>query len=288
MSNDLRLRELLVGIEGLALLRHLYDGDYEESGARLTEIRRLLDDPRLMAEGIAEEIDPRAGYGAWADTYDEPGNPIIALEQPAVWSALESIPPGRALDVACGTGRHTRRLIGLGHEVTGIDLSPEMLARAALNVPEARLIEADLRQMPVGDEDFDLVVCALALAHLVDLSAAISELTRVLRVGGRLFVSVLHPFQTYLAGQARFVDGRGWRGFIREHPHSHADYLAAFQAVALRVLTCRELPLTAEFACAQRRAFRHIPDAVAEAYVGLPGVLIWELEKTPVETAGLR
>jgi SAM-dependent methyltransferase len=137
VARHVRLRELLVGVEGLALLRHLYDGSDDDADRRLAEVRGLLDDEAFLAGEPIGEAAPRAGYQAWSETYDEPGNPIIALEQPAVWSLMDSLRPGRALDAACGTGRHARHLVELGHEVLGIDLTVEMLERAAVNVPEA-------------------------------------------------------------------------------------------------------------------------------------------------------
>ena len=39
------------------------------------------------------------GYAAWSTSYNEPGNPIVAIEQPAVWSLLKAAPPGQGLDV---------------------------------------------------------------------------------------------------------------------------------------------------------------------------------------------
>jgi ubiquinone/menaquinone biosynthesis C-methylase UbiE len=196
-----------------------------------------------------------------------------------VWSLLDSVPPGRALDAACGTGRHARHLVELGHEVLGVDLTPEMLRRAAAGVPEATFREADLRDIPAGDRDFDLVVCALALAHLADLDVAIAELVRVLKPGGRLVISVLHPFQAHLGWQAPFADASGRRAFVREHPHTHADYLAAFRSARLSLLGCVEPVLTADHVQAKRRAFRHVPEATIAAYAGLPGVLVWDLGK---------
>src|SRR2546430_1465115 len=86
MARNVRLRELLVGIEGLALLRHLYDGTDDDAGRRLAEVRRLLDDETFAAGELISEAGPRAGYGLWSQRYDEPGNPIIALEEPEVWS----------------------------------------------------------------------------------------------------------------------------------------------------------------------------------------------------------
>lgn len=279
MARSVRLRDLLVGVEGLALLRRLYEGSDAAAEQRIDEIRRLIDDEALTAGELTQEADPRTGYGAWASIYDEPGNPIVALEQPAVWSRLEPLPPGRALDAACGTGRHTQRLVELGHDVVAVDITREMLHRARARAPEARFEEADLRAIPARDGTFDLVVCGLALAHLADLTDAIWELSRVLRPGGRLLASVLHPLQCHLGWHAHFADGEGRRGFVREHAHTHADYLAAFRSGDLEVVDCVESALTAEHITAKRRVFRHAPEAALQAYVGLPGVLVWDARK---------
>jgi SAM-dependent methyltransferase len=277
VPRHVRLNELLVGIEGLALLRHLYDGSDEDAGQRLTEVRRLLDDEQFANAEPTSEADPLAGYRAWSETYDEPGNPIVALEQPVVWSLIETAPPGRALDAACGTGRHARRLVELGHDVTGVDLTPEMLQRAAGRVPEARFIEGNLRGLPAEDAAFDLVVCGLALSHLPQLGPPVGELARVLRPGGRMVISVLHPFQAHLGWHAPFSDGRGERAFVREHPHTHADFLDGFRAAGLTLTDCVEPRLGPEHVRAKRRAFERIPAAVTAAYAGLPGVLVWAL-----------
>lgn len=279
MTRNVRLRELLVGVEGLALLRHLYDGTDDDAERRLAEIRTLLDDERFAAGELMGEADPRVGYGSWSQHYDEPGNPIIDLEEPEVWTLIEVLPPGRALDAGCGTGRHARRLVELGHEVTGVDLTPQMLERARSAVPEAEFRQGDLRELPAEDGQFGLVVCGLALAHVKELPAAIGELARVLAVGGHLIISALHPFQAMLGWHAPFTDELGGRRFVREHPHTHADYLHAFLADGLQVRGCVERGLSTGQVSAKRRAFRHIPDATRAAYVGLPAVLIWDVEK---------
>jgi ubiquinone/menaquinone biosynthesis C-methylase UbiE len=279
MARHVRLRELLVGVEGLALLRDLYDGTDDVADERLAEVRRLLDDEAFSVGELTSEADPRTGYGSWSESYDEPGNPIVALEEPVVRSLLESLPRGRALDAACGTGRHARLLVDRGHEVVGVDLTPEMLRRAADNVPEASFMEADLRDIPSPDQHFDVVVCGLALAHLPDLGAGVAELARVLKRGGRLLVSVLHPFQAHLGWHAPFADATGKRGFVREHPHTHADYLKAFRSASLDVRNCVEPELKADQVRTKQRAFRHIPEATMQAYLGLPGVLVWDVEK---------
>ena len=79
--------------------------------------------------------------------------------------------------------------------------------------------------------------------------------------GGRLIVSVLHPFQAILGWHAPFEDDNGQRWFVREHPHTHADYLHAFAAAGLGIRRCLEPKLTAAEVPAKRRAFRHLAEA---------------------------
>jgi SAM-dependent methyltransferase len=259
----------------LALLRNLYDGTDADAAQRLQELAQVLADPALDAAEATPELGAADGYAIWSESYDEPGNPIVAIEEAAVDGLLTELPAGRALDAACGTGRHARRLLELGHTVSGVDLTPEMLERARISVPQATFAVADLRQLPFADASFEVVVCGLALAHLPSLDGAVGELARVLAPGGRLVVSVLHPFQALLGWNAPFSAPDGSRGFVREHPHLHADYLAAFNAAGLEVTDCIEPTLTEQQLSTKRRAFRHLPQATAAAYLGLPSVLVW-------------
>jgi len=66
-----------------------------------------------------------SGYQLWADTYDDFHNLLVAVEGPIVRQLIDSVPPGRALDAACGTGRYARYLSERGREVSAVDLSPE-------------------------------------------------------------------------------------------------------------------------------------------------------------------
>jgi SAM-dependent methyltransferase len=181
----------LLGLEGIALLR-AFSGVYDRQFtiARLREIRALLDSVEELGEGVeAPPMTTREGYARWAESYDEPGNQLLDLEQPIVREILDSLPVGIALDAACGTGRHTAHLASLGHKVIGVDTSPEMLARARQKVPEGEFYEADLYDVPLADGSVDLVVCAIALAHVPDLDRALTEFVRVLGPNGHLVIS---------------------------------------------------------------------------------------------------
>jgi ubiquinone/menaquinone biosynthesis C-methylase UbiE len=98
---------------------------------------------------------------------------------------------GDVLEVAVGTGLNLS-LYPPGTRLTGVDLSPEMLARArsrsaAINAP-IELKEADVEALPFGDGTFDTVVSTLAMCAVPDERAAVLEMCRVLRPGGRLLL----------------------------------------------------------------------------------------------------
>ena len=104
---------------------------------------------------------------------------------------LTSRARGQVLEVAVGTGRN---LPGYPAEVVlaGIELSPAMLAiarqRAAGLGREADLRDGDAERLPFGDASFDTVLCALSLCTIPSPAAAVGEMRRVLRPGGRLLL----------------------------------------------------------------------------------------------------
>ena len=181
----------LLGIEGLALLRAFAGGGDEAfTLARLQDIRRLLDQADLFGPGThAVPIDVPDGYRDWAPLYDTRENQLIELEQPVVRRILGALPVGVAVDAACGTGRHTQYLASLGHSVTGVDSSTDMLAVARAKLPDVPFHEGDLHALPVSDGSVDVLVCALALTHVPDLDPVFAEFVRVLRPGGHLITS---------------------------------------------------------------------------------------------------
>ena len=293
MGNRPSLGEMLLGIEGLALLRLAFTTDAAARCARIGEIRSLLesydDELDLAAPLAGPEYDSSEGYALWSQTYDQPLR-LFPVEEPMMHEILGSLPPSTVLDAACGTGRYSDVLARCGHRVVGVDSSPDMLAKARPKVPLAEFREGDLEALPVEDESVDAAVCALAwgntigayilwnrAVHLTEFEGAVLELARVLRPGGRLVISDVHPFLILLGWQAQFRTADGGAGFIRIHPHLLSDYCAAAIAAGLNVSACYEPRLTPESAVTP--AADRLPEANEAAWVGLPGVVIWELEK---------
>jgi ubiquinone/menaquinone biosynthesis C-methylase UbiE len=284
-ARHIRLRELLLGVEGLALLRHLLGGSDEHAAARVDEMRRIFSDAEDATFGLGSdvpELDVRAGYTVWSQTYDRPGNPLISVEQPVVWALVEALPRGRALDAACGTGRHTRHLADLGHDVLGVDTTPAMLERASTAVPAvpgARFALGDLAALPARTGSCDLVVCALALDHVQEVAGPIVELARVVRPGGRVVISDVHPAAWVIGGAAFFRGADGANAFMRNHGHLHSEYLRAFAAAGLTVRDCVEPRFGPAEVAMQGLASSFFPEAATSAYLGLPGALVWDLER---------
>ncbi len=177
-----------LALNGLAILRTGPTATDELLDARIATLEAELDpsDDRLVKVIGGTERDVSAGYERWAPLYDAPGNPLIAHEEPAVHELLAAWPvPQRVLDAACGTGRHTVHLAALGHDVTGVDASPAMLAEATAKDSALTLIEGRIDALPFTTDEFDAAVCALLFDHLPRIDLAIGELARVVKPGGR-------------------------------------------------------------------------------------------------------
>jgi SAM-dependent methyltransferase len=104
--------------------------------------------------------------------------------------------PGRLLDVACGTGRHAAEFGSLGWEVTGVDLSEDLLVLARTNGPSANFVQQDMRELDLGSRSFDAITCLFdAIGYAVDDEGVLSTLAgfaRHLSADGTLVLEFLH------------------------------------------------------------------------------------------------
>ncbi|MEU2230486.1 class I SAM-dependent methyltransferase [Streptomyces vietnamensis] len=129
-------------------------------------------------------------YEAEAAHYDRTRGGVPRAEA-AAEAVLSLVPPGARtlLDLACGTGLVTERLVRTGLQVYGADAAHAMARVAAGRVP-GRVVRADARRLPLPDASLDAVT-AVWLLHLVPFAADIvAEAARVLRPGGVLVVTV--------------------------------------------------------------------------------------------------
>ena len=270
--------QLELALTGVALARNWLVGDRETVEMIEAEIRRLAAVPANGWSDVPERTVAE-GYPEWAPGYDQPSNPIIQLEESVVPALLAESPPGRALDAACGTGRHTARLAELGHDVVGVDETEAMLRLARTRVPGGDFRVGSLTALPLEDKEIDLAVCSLALTHLADLGPAVAELHRVVRRGGRVVVSDVHPTMVALGSQAAYRVGDERAGFVRNHQHWPGAYLAAFAAAGLDVRASHDLTYRQEEIDLWIGRLDLAPEVAYEALVGLPAIIVWDLAR---------
>jgi SAM-dependent methyltransferase len=89
------------------------------------------------------------------------------------------------VELGAGTGKLTRSLVALRHRVVAVEPLPEMLQHLRGAAPAALALEGSAEAVPAGDASADVVVCAQAF-HWFEHGAALREIARVLRPGGRL------------------------------------------------------------------------------------------------------
>ena len=119
-----------------------------------------------------------------------------ATEEPraSVRAALDALGPlegASVLDAGCGDGVHLRAFadrVGPHGRVVGAELDAGRAAAAAAVAPDLGVVRADVASLPFAADTFDLVWCSAVLHHVESPSAAVAELARVLRPGGRLAV----------------------------------------------------------------------------------------------------
>ncbi|WP_178987077.1 class I SAM-dependent methyltransferase [Winogradskyella schleiferi] len=121
-------------------------------------------------------------------------------DRPNTLNLFEDVENKSILDAACGSGKYTEILLSRNAQVTGFDLSSEMIKFAKeRNANQGIFFVHDLSEplTMIKDKSFDFVLCALALHYLEDWNLTIREFHRVLKTNGQLIISVEHPFFEY-------------------------------------------------------------------------------------------
>jgi len=126
-------------------------------------------------EGFTEGADPE---------YEDQIIPLAVAEQGGA---------GRVLDLGCGDGQIARALASTGVSVVGVDPTTNQIDVAAERGGGPVFAQAGAAMLPFGDGVFDGVIACLVFEHIDDVDAAIGEVARVLRPGGRFTFMLNHP-----------------------------------------------------------------------------------------------
>ena len=154
------------------------DAAAARSGARATLAKRRSD-VATMFDDVAARYDL--------------ANDVLSLGQDRAWrravlEAVDARPGERVLDLAAGTGTSSEPFAAAGATVVPTDLSLGMLRVGKRRRPSLAFVAADALQLPYADGVFDAVTISFGLRNVEDTAAALAEMRRVTKVGGRLVV----------------------------------------------------------------------------------------------------
>ena len=133
-----------------------------------------------------------------AERYDLT-NDVLSLGQTRLWrravaQAVAARPGERVLDLAAGTGSSSLPFVAAGAQVVAADFSLGMLRVGKRAHPALDLLAGDALRLPFADAAFDAVTISFGLRNVSDVDAALTEMARVTRSGGRLVVCEFsHP-----------------------------------------------------------------------------------------------
>ncbi|MDF2966576.1 MAG: demethylmenaquinone methyltransferase [Nocardioidaceae bacterium] len=146
--------------------------------------------PRASLDKRPDEV--AAMFDAVAARYDLTNDVLSAFQdrrwRRAVVRAVAARRGDRVLDLAAGTGTSSQPFADLGATVVPCDLSLGMLAVGKRARPGLPFTAGDATRLPFADEAFDAVTMSFGLRNVVDPAAALTEMARVTRPGGRLVI----------------------------------------------------------------------------------------------------
>ncbi len=157
----------------------------EEAAGRRAGLDKQPPEIAAMFDGVAARYDLT--------------NTVLSFGRDRSWrratrAALQLRPGEKVLDVAAGTGVSTAELARSGAYAVGSDISLGMLRAGARSRPQVRLLAGDALALPFRDGSFDAVTISFGLRNIHQPRAALTELLRVTRPGGRLVVCEFsHP-----------------------------------------------------------------------------------------------
>lgn len=181
-------------------------------------------------------------YNAWSNFYDRYPNPTIQMDERFFPPFYEGAAGKRVLELGCGTGRHTSRLLALGAHVTGLDQSAGMLAKARARLPAGTpLIEGDFFAADLPEATFEVLVESLVLEHLPDLAAFFRRAALLLRPQASIYLSELHPARLQKGTQAHFKDPDSREEiFTASYVHPPEGFTTAAAAAGFPLVETRE------------------------------------------------
>ena len=147
-----------------------------------------------------------------------------------------------ALEIGCGTGKNTQWLITKAKQITAVDFSEEMLAKANEKIKSSKVnfIQGDITQdWNFTKDKHDLIIFSLVLEHIENLDHIFKEAAKVINPGGYIYIGELHPFKQYLGTKARFETEKGIEVLICFN-HNISDFIQPAKKYGFEIIDINE------------------------------------------------
>lgn len=187
-------------------------------------------------------MNTQEAYDKWAAQYDLNKNRTRDLEGVALQQTLPNTDFGTCLEIGCGAGKNSVWLLGRVADLTGVDLSEAMLAKAREKVHSSKaiFIQADItHEWTFAKSDYNLVTFSLVLEHVEHLQPIITKAANVLDDGGWLYIGELHPFKQYHGVKAHFETEEGLFEPLN-YTHHVSDFSRAVLQAGLTIVAINE------------------------------------------------
>jgi 2-polyprenyl-3-methyl-5-hydroxy-6-metoxy-1,4-benzoquinol methylase len=174
-------------------------------------------------------MDTRQAYNAWSTQYDTNENKTRDLEAQALRESFVNMSFNKCLEIGCGTGKNTSWLVTKAKQVTSVDLSEEMLAKAKQKITSTNVEfkQADItKAWDFASGPYDLITFSLVLEHIEDLQHIFSEVLKAANKGAHIYIGELHPFKQYAGSKARFETEQGVQ-VVQCYTHNITDFVDA-------------------------------------------------------------
>jgi SAM-dependent methyltransferase len=188
-------------------------------------------------------VDTRAGYAAWAPTYEQTVEHAMDLDLLEALTTVDWPSTTEAADLGCGTGRTGAWLQEQGvRTIDGVDLTSEMLALAEARGIYRVLAEADVTATGLPSAAYDLITTSLVDEHLETLGPLYREAHQLASPIGATYVLVgFHPHFIMRSGMPTHFDAEdGEPVAIETHVHQLADHITAGLEAGWRLTEMRE------------------------------------------------
>lgn len=205
----------------------------------------------LGGQEVVVRTSVRDVFAVAAAAYDR-GNPLLAIERPETEALLPCLGGQDVLDLGAGRGHYAALARALGARLTvALDLTPEMVKGAPRPI-----VVGDAARIPLRDASVDVVVAGLLVSYVSDRAGAFAEIARVLRPGGVLVLSDLHPVASERGWSRTFVGPSGERLLAPVAPPSIEELRRRLGTAGLCVEVVREPAIDGRLEDDFRRAGR--------------------------------